>query len=111
VYELPQELADAVAEKQKSDDAQTAQLVARGVPVVPVKTGNDGGMHTAFLSKYKPTLVQGNDGEVRTYVERLPGTTPETRPTRAKSLRLRSRPTPGFSQSARLADGARSSWS
>jgi murein L,D-transpeptidase YafK len=87
-YQLPQELADAVAEKQKSDDAQTAQLIARGVPVVPVKTGNDGGMNTAFLSKYKPTLVQGNDGKVRTYVERLPGTTPSYAETRVAEPRV-----------------------
>jgi hypothetical protein len=73
---VPQELAEAVAEKQKSDDAQMAQLIARGVPVTPIRTGLDGGMNAAFLSKYKPTLVQGNDGKTRTYVERLSGTTP-----------------------------------
>jgi murein L,D-transpeptidase YafK len=74
--DVPQEIVEAVAEKQKNDDAETAKLIARGTPVVPVKTGTDGGMNTAFLSKYKSTLVQGNDGQVRTYVERLPGTTP-----------------------------------
>jgi hypothetical protein len=55
----------SVAEKHKSDDAQMARLIARGTPVTPVKTGTDGGMNAAFLSKYKPTLVQGNDGEVQ----------------------------------------------
>src|SRR5207247_1659180 len=64
-------------------DAEIAKLIARGTPVVPVKTGTDGGMNTAFLSKYKWTLVQGNDGQVRTYVERLPGTTPSYAETRA----------------------------
>ena len=31
-YEVPQELAQAVAEKQKSDDVKTADLVNRGTP-------------------------------------------------------------------------------
>jgi murein L,D-transpeptidase YafK len=87
-YEVPQELAEAVAEKQKSDDAQMAQLIARGTPVTPVKTGTDGGMNAAFLSKYKPTLVQGNDGKTRTYVERLPGATPSYAETRAAEPRV-----------------------
>jgi murein L,D-transpeptidase YafK len=87
-YVLPQELREAVAEKQKSDDAQMAQLIARGTPVTPVKTGTDGGMNAAFLSKYKPTLVQGNDGKTRTYVERLPGTTPSYAETRAAEPRV-----------------------
>src|SRR6266516_944090 len=87
-YVVPPELAEAVAEKQKSDDAQMAQLIARGTPVTPVKTGTDGGMNAAFLSKYKPTLVQGNDGKTRTYVERLPGTTPSYAETRAAEPRV-----------------------
>ncbi len=87
-YVVPPELAEAVAEKQKSDDAQMAQLIARGTPVTPVKTGTDGGMNAAFLSKYKPTLVQGNDGKTRTYVERLPGTTPSYAEMRAAEPRM-----------------------
>src|SRR6266496_333255 len=87
-YVVPPELAEAVAEKQKSDDAQMAQLIARGTPVTPVKTGTDGGMNAAFLSKYKPTLVQGNDGKTRTYVERLPGATPSYAETRAAEPRV-----------------------
>src|SRR5712692_8511362 len=87
-YVIPPELAEAVAEKQKSDDGQMAQLIARGTPVTPVKTGTDGGMNAAFLSKYKPTLVQGNDGKTRTYVERLPGATPSYAETRAAEPRV-----------------------
>jgi murein L,D-transpeptidase YafK len=85
---VPQEIVEAVAEKQNNDDAEIAKLIARGTPVVPVKTGIDGGMNTAFLSKYKSTLVQGNDGKVRTYVERLPGTAPSYAETRAAEQRL-----------------------
>jgi murein L,D-transpeptidase YafK len=69
VYEIPQDLADAVAEKQKSDDAKTAELVTRGTPVVPVKLGMDGGMNPAFYYKYKSSLVRTADGKVRTLVE------------------------------------------
>src|SRR5437588_680211 len=56
VYEIPQELAEAVAEKQKGDDIKTAELIARGTPVAPVRTGMDGGMNPAFAAKYKTTL-------------------------------------------------------
>ena len=84
---VPQEIVEAVAEKQENDDAEIAKLIARGTPVVPVKTGTDGGMNTAFLSKYKSTLVEGNDGKARTYVERLPGTPPSYAETRAAEQR------------------------
>ena len=85
---VPQEIVEAVSEKQKNDDIETAKLIARGTPVVPVKNGTDGGMNTAFLSKYKSTLVRGNDGQMRTYVERLPGTTPSYAETRAADPRV-----------------------
>ncbi len=76
-YEVPQELAEAVAEKQKHDDIKTAELIARGTPVAPVRTGMDGGMNPAFAAKYKTTLVQTADGKIRTLVEeRATGTTP-----------------------------------
>jgi hypothetical protein len=68
-FEVPQELAEAVAEKQKNDDIKTAELITRGTPVVPVKTGMDGGMHTAFHAKYKTSLVRLADGKVHTLVE------------------------------------------
>jgi murein L,D-transpeptidase YafK len=64
-YEVNQELVQAVGEKQKSDEAQFAQLVARNTPTLPVRTGHDGGMHPTFLAKLTPRLVRDPDGTVR----------------------------------------------
>jgi murein L,D-transpeptidase YafK len=64
-YEVNKELAEAVAGKQKADDAQFAQLVQRNTPTVPVRTGRDGGMHETFVAKLTPRLVRDPDGSVR----------------------------------------------
>jgi murein L,D-transpeptidase YafK len=64
-YEVNQELREAVAEKQKSDDVQFAALVQKGTPTVAVRTGRDGGMHQTFLAKLTPRLVRDPDGSVR----------------------------------------------
>ncbi|MFL6947820.1 MAG: hypothetical protein ACJ8FU_06435 [Xanthobacteraceae bacterium] len=64
-YEVKKELAQAVAEKQKADDTQFAQLVQRNTPTVPVRTGRDGGMHETFVAKLTPRLVRDPDGSVR----------------------------------------------
>jgi murein L,D-transpeptidase YafK len=42
-YEVPQEIATPVKDKQRRDDEQVAQLISRGTPTVPVRTGTDGG--------------------------------------------------------------------
>jgi len=64
-YEVNKELLEAVAEKQKGDEVQFAQLVQRNTPTVPVRTGRDGGMHQTFLAKLTPRLVRDPDGSVR----------------------------------------------
>jgi murein L,D-transpeptidase YafK len=64
-YEVNRELLEAVAEKQKTDDTQFAQLVQRGTPTVPVRTGRDGGMHQTFLAKLTPRPARDPDGSVR----------------------------------------------
>ena len=51
-YQVPEQIASAVAAKQRSDDAQFAAL-STSSPVAPVKTGADGGMHPIFLAKLK----------------------------------------------------------
>jgi len=68
-YEVDKELVQAVAQKQKSDDAQFAQLVQRNTPTVPVVTGRDGGMHQTFLAKLAPRSVRDPDGSVRYEVD------------------------------------------
>jgi len=57
-YVIPDEVADAVREKQQDDDAGTAKLIAKGVPVARIGTGIDGGMHKIFAAK----LANGNTG-------------------------------------------------
>lgn len=52
-YEVPEEIASAVREKQRRDDVQTAELVSRGTPAAPVRMGVDGGMNPTFLAAVK----------------------------------------------------------
>ncbi len=47
-YEIPNEIALAVAEKNRRDESQMAELVSRGTSMVPVQTGRDGGMQPLF---------------------------------------------------------------
>ena len=65
VYEVPQEIAEAVKEKREQDEKQFAQLAQKGTPTVAVRTGRDGGMHQTFLAKLTPRLVRDSDGTVR----------------------------------------------
>src|SRR5579864_4056653 len=50
-YVIPDEIADAVKQKQQQDDAEFAKLVAKGTPVAQANTGIDGGMHKVFAAK------------------------------------------------------------
>jgi murein L,D-transpeptidase YafK len=49
-YEVPAEILAAVNEKQRGDEYQTAELIARGTKASPIRTGTDGGMHPVFLA-------------------------------------------------------------
>src|SRR5262249_27364266 len=44
-YEVSNDIAVAVNEKQKQDEFETAELVTRGTKTSPVRMGTDGGMH------------------------------------------------------------------
>jgi len=57
-YVIPDEIADAVREKQQQDQIETAKLIAKGTPVAQINTGIDGGMNKVFASK----LPDGNTG-------------------------------------------------
>jgi len=50
-YVIPDEIADAVREKQQQDAADTAKLVSKGTPVARLNTGIDGGMNKVFAAK------------------------------------------------------------
>jgi murein L,D-transpeptidase YafK len=80
-YVIPDELADAVREKQQEDQAETARLVARGTPVARMNTGIDGGMNRVFASKLQDGstgLSEGGDGQGLSLsaFSRAPGTIP-----------------------------------
>ena len=47
-YGVQNEIAAAVAEKNRRDEIETSELISRGTMTVPVRTGRDGGMHPSF---------------------------------------------------------------
>src|SRR6202043_3389951 len=49
-YSVPQEIASAVRNKERRDDAQIAQLASRGVATVAPTTGGEGRMNATFLA-------------------------------------------------------------
>ena len=59
-YELDKNIADAVLDKQRHEQFQMAEYIARGVDVVPARNGVDGGMNPVFASK----LTINNNGQV-----------------------------------------------
>ena len=50
-FVVQDDVAQAVSEKQRKDEYQTAELVSRGTPVLAQRKGIDGGMHAAFAAK------------------------------------------------------------
>jgi murein L,D-transpeptidase YafK len=82
-YVIPDELAQAVREKQEQDQAEFAKLVAKGTPVARLNTGIDGGMNKVFASKLpngSTGLSEGGDGQNLSLLamSRAPGTIPAT---------------------------------
>jgi murein L,D-transpeptidase YafK len=62
VYEVPQEIAEAVADKRTKDEREFVALVQRGTQAAAVTTGNDGGMHPTFAAKLKPAGQTDDSG-------------------------------------------------
>ncbi len=90
VYVVPNEVADAVHEKQQEDEAETAKLIAKGIPVARINTGIDGGMHKIFATKLpngNTGLSEGSEGQGFSLAfSRAPGTIPpHVNPPRAPS--------------------------
>ncbi|HEY4404386.1 MAG TPA: murein L,D-transpeptidase family protein [Xanthobacteraceae bacterium] len=71
-YEVPQEIATPVREKQQKEEAQVAQLISRGTPTVPVRTGTDGGMNPIFMA----AVIAHGGTESRIESKNLPGSIP-----------------------------------
>jgi hypothetical protein len=77
-YVIPDEVADAVREKQATDLAETARLIAKGIPVARTNTGIDGGMHRVFAARVpegSTGLSEAGDGSL-SLMARAPGTIP-----------------------------------
>ena len=64
-YEVQPDIAMAFAEKSSRDNEEFAQFVRRGTPMVPVKTGRDGGMHPTFLAKLNVQQNRSISGDDR----------------------------------------------
>src|SRR3954453_6496384 len=80
-YVIPDEIADAVREKQQQDAGETAKLVSKGTPVARLNTGVDGGMNKVFAAKLpggSTGLSEGGGGQSLSLLalSRAPGTIP-----------------------------------
>jgi murein L,D-transpeptidase YafK len=85
-FEVPQEIASAVQEKERNDEIQTAELVRRGTPTVPVRMNVDGGMNPVFIAAVKRNQI-GVAPQEALFVSTPPGTIPPTvRPPRIPEL-------------------------
>jgi hypothetical protein len=82
-YVIPDEVADAVRERQQEEQAETAKLIARGTPVAKLNTGIDGGMNQVFAARVpggNTGLSEGGEGQSLSLLalSRAPGTIPST---------------------------------
>jgi murein L,D-transpeptidase YafK len=81
-YVIPEEIADAVRDRQQEDQLETARLISRGTPVARINTGIDGGMNKVFAAKLQDGstgLSEGGEGQGLSLVmARAPGTIPST---------------------------------
>jgi len=82
-YVIPDEIADAVHERQQQEAAETAKLISKGTPVARLNTGVDGGMNKVFAARVpdgNTGLSEGGDGQSLSLLamSRAPGTIPST---------------------------------
>jgi murein L,D-transpeptidase YafK len=79
-YVIPDQVADAVREKQQQDEAETTKLIARGTPVARINTGIDGGMNRVFAARIpngNTGLSEGGGGQgLQLALSPAPGTIP-----------------------------------
>src|SRR5204862_2023669 len=93
-YVIPEEVADAVREKQQAENAGTAKLISKGTPVARINTGIDGGMNKVFAARVpegNTGLSEGGAGQRLSLLSlaRAPGTIPShVNPPRAPSDNL-----------------------
>jgi hypothetical protein len=109
-YRVPQDIANAVSQKQRRDEAQTAELISRGTPAAPAAMGVDGAMNPTFLAAVKS---HGGPGAViKTAYGTIPAhvNPPEEAPTGSfmslASSESRPAPAPGSSVQVASAGGS-----
>jgi murein L,D-transpeptidase YafK len=86
VYEVPEEIASAVRDKERTDEIQFADLSRRNIALAPLKTNADGGMHPIFVEAVKKNQIGVHPQEAM-FVTTPPGTIPATvRPPRIPEL-------------------------
>jgi murein L,D-transpeptidase YafK len=86
-YEVPQEIASLVRDKEQRDEIQFADLSRRNIPLAPIKTNADGGMHPVFVEAVKKNQIGVAPQESNFLVSTAPGTIPATvRPPRIPEL-------------------------
>jgi murein L,D-transpeptidase YafK len=69
-YNVPQDLAAAVLQKQRRDDIEITRLIIRGIQTAPVATGVDGGMNPIFRAAGKSR--RGAEEAINTASGRIP---------------------------------------
>jgi hypothetical protein len=82
-YVIPDEIAEAVRQKQDEEQAETAKLIAKGTPVAKLNSGIDGGMNQVFAARVpggNTGLSEGGEGQGLALAgfSRAPGTIPST---------------------------------
>jgi murein L,D-transpeptidase YafK len=115
-YVIPDEIADAVREKQQQEAAETAKLISKGTPVARLNTGIDGGMNKVFAAKLpggETGLSEGGEGQGLSLLAlaRAPGTIPShVNPPRNPLLPQQEEPmvavTPAAAPATRVASAA-----
>jgi murein L,D-transpeptidase YafK len=86
-FQVPEEIASLVKDKEQKDEAQFAELSRRNIAMAPIKTGADGGMHPVFVEAVKKNQLGVAPQEGTFLATTAPGTIPPTvRPPRIAEL-------------------------
>ena len=84
-YQVADDISQAVAEKQRKDEHETAQLVTRGTPSVVARKDIDGGMHALFAAKTPNGSTGRSDNKSTTFTSyaAVPAVPPSVNPPRS----------------------------
>jgi murein L,D-transpeptidase YafK len=80
VFQVPEDIAQAVRDKEARDDAEYAALIARNEPTAPMKRGIDGGMNAVFAAKLPDGQTGLSDSNTSNLAVASYSSTPATLP-------------------------------